>query len=112
MAPRTSSPMRGPSGLWSSITSPTGKDNDDADDLVPNFNDPRSTSQDSATPNVSVSVPVPVAASVAVPAERPGWSKQLPKRTSSQRGLWGSAASLEDREASARRRWTVAEQKL
>lgn len=117
MAPRTSSPRRGPSGLWSSITSPTGNEgegNDDADDLVPNFNDPRPTSQDSATPDVPVPVPVaaPIATPAPVPADRSGWTKQLPKRTSSQRGLWGSAASLEDREASARRRWTVAEQKL
>lgn len=101
MAPRTSTPTRGPSGLWSSITSPTDK-NGDEDDLVPNFNDPRpasqETSRDSAPPDIRAE------------QSGSGWAKQLPKRTSSQRGLWGSAASLDD--ASARRRWTVAEQKL
>jgi hypothetical protein len=76
-------------------TERTDKADDTEDDLVPNFGD-RPVSQDSALP------------------EKPmgGWTKQLPQRTLSQRGLWGSAQSLEDREGGPQRRWTVTEQKL
>ncbi|KAJ5083074.1 hypothetical protein N7532_012117 [Penicillium argentinense] len=101
MTPRSSTLPRGPSGLWGSA-SPSINKGDDADDLVPNFGDPRPSSHNST----SKEEPAETSAS------KPTWTKQLPKRTSSQRGLWGSAPSLEDREASARRRWTVTEQKL
>ncbi|KAJ5623627.1 hypothetical protein N7490_012232 [Penicillium lividum] len=84
------------SGLWGT-TSPI-ENEDDADDFVPNFGDQRPVSHDSPLPDVLV--------------DRTGWTKELPKRTLSQRGLWGSAPSLEDRDTASRRRWTLAEQKL
>lgn len=99
MRPSTSSTIsQGASGLWNSISSPTDKV-DAEDNLVPNFGDRPVSSQDSA------------------PSDRSdgsadlGWTKQLPQRTLSQRGLWGSAQPLGDREG-GKRRWTVAEQKL
>ncbi|KAJ5917729.1 hypothetical protein N7454_010104 [Penicillium verhagenii] len=103
LAPRPSSSdiPRGPSGLWGAIASPI-ENEEDANDFVPNFGDQRPVSHDSPLP-----LPLPDA-----PVERTGWTKQLPKRTLSQRGLWGSAPSLEDRELASRRRWTLAEQKL
>ncbi|KAG0160815.1 hypothetical protein PDIDSM_8345 [Penicillium digitatum] len=97
--PSTGSPNSpGASGLWNSISSPTGKV-DAEDNLVPNFGD-RPVSQDSA---LSGSFD---------PSADLGWTKQLPQRALSQRGLWGSAQPLGDREGGTKRRWTVAEQKL
>ncbi|KAJ5174180.1 uncharacterized protein N7482_000057 [Penicillium canariense] len=90
---------RGSSGLWGSISSPVVKDDEEAeDDFVPNFGDPRPVSHGSSHSDAVI--------------DRSGWTKQLPQRTLSQRGLWGSAPSLEDHDAASRRRWTVAEQKL
>ncbi|KGO48146.1 Histidine phosphatase superfamily, clade-1 [Penicillium expansum] len=88
----------GASGLWNSISSPTDKA-DAEDNLVPNFGD-RPVSQDSALSDKSD------------PSTDLSWTKQLPQRTLSQRGLWGSAQPLGDREGGTKRRWTVAEQKL
>jgi broad specificity phosphatase PhoE len=93
---RQSTVPRGTAGLWGAVSSPD-KD-DDAEDFVPNFGDPRPMSEDSSHTEGS--------------GDRSGWKKQLPQRTLSQRGLWGSAPALEDREAASRRRWTVTEQKL
>ncbi|OQD88012.1 hypothetical protein PENSOL_c073G00134 [Penicillium solitum] len=99
MRPSTSSSTsQGAAGLWNSISSPTDKA-DAEDNLVPNFGD-RPVSQDSGHSDRS-----DMSADL-------GWTKQLPQRTVSQRGLWGSAQSLGDREAGTKRRWTVAEQKL
>ncbi|KAJ5779881.1 Histidine phosphatase superfamily clade-1 [Penicillium paradoxum] len=84
------------SGLWNSISSPIDKTDDTEDSFVPNFGD-RPVSQDSTLSFNSI--------------DR-GWTKQLPQRTQSQRGLWGSAQSLGDRENGTKRRWTVTEQKL
>lgn len=95
--PATSGSPSSASGLWGSISSPTEKD-DEADDFVPNFRDRRPTAQESTPPEPIV--------------DSGGWQKQLPQRTNSQRGLWGSAPSLEDRDTGSRRRWTLAEQKL
>lgn len=90
---------RGGSGLWGSISSPTEEaDEDTEDDFVPNFGDPRPVSHDSSHSDLLV--------------DRSGWTRQLPQRTVSQRGLWGSAPALEDRDTASRRRWTVTEQKL
>lgn len=95
----TSSVPRGAPGLWGSISSHTERDEQDTeDDFVPNFGDPRPVSRDSSQTDSSV--------------DRANWTQDLPQRTLSQRGLWGSAPSLEDRESGSRRRWTVAEQKL
>ncbi|KAJ5995961.1 hypothetical protein N7522_007621 [Penicillium canescens] len=102
LAMRPSTNTRGASGLWGSMSpdktdkiEKTDKPDDTEDDLVPNFGD-RPVSRDSALPEKPVD----------------GWTKQLPQRTLSQRGLWGSAQSLEDREGGSKRRWTVTEQKL
>ena len=95
--PSTSGSPSSASGLWGPISSPTEKE-DEADDFVPNFRDKRPASQDSPLPETAV--------------ETSGWQKKLPQRTNSQRGLWGSAPPLEDRETGSRRRWTLAEQKL
>jgi hypothetical protein len=73
----------------------TEKADDTEDDYVPKFGD-RLVSQDSSLPEK--------------PVDR--WTKQLPQRTLSQRGLWGSAQPLEAREGGSKRRWTVTEQKL
>ncbi|KAJ5476899.1 Histidine phosphatase superfamilyclade-1 [Penicillium sp. IBT 31633x] len=95
LAMRPSTSSRGASGLWNSISSFNNKTEDAEDDCVPDFGD-RPVSQDSALPR---------------PADS-SWMKQLPQRTQSQRGLWGSAQSLGDREGGTKRRWTVTEQKL
>lgn len=95
----TSGLPRGASGLWSSISSHAERDeHNPEDDLVPNFGDPRPVSRDSSHTDKS--------------DDRVNWSQGLPQRTLSQRGLWGSAPSLGDRDSASRRRWTVAEQKL
>ncbi|CAG8411839.1 unnamed protein product [Penicillium salamii] len=91
LAMRPSTATRGAGGLWGSVAEKTG---DIEDDFAPDFGD-RSTSQDPAIPDR---------------AEDRGWVKQLPQRTQSQRGLWGSAQ--EDREGGTKRRWTVTQQKL
>lgn len=101
--PSPTTTPRGASGLWGSLASPAEETGDAEDVFVPNFGDPRAgdprpVSQDSSHSDVLV--------------DRSGWAKQLPQRTLSQRGLWGSAPSLEDRDAASRRRWTVTEQKL
>ncbi|KAJ5971550.1 uncharacterized protein N7479_001468 [Penicillium vulpinum] len=101
MRPSTSSATsRVPSvsGLWNSISSPTDKA-DAEENFVPNFGD-RPVSQDSVIPG-GFDKPVDI-----------GWTKQLPQRTQSQRGLWGGSESSVDRENGTKRRWTVAEQKL
>lgn len=84
---------------FASLSSPTEDANKDAeDDLVPNFGDLRPVSDEFSHSDLL--------------ADQSGWTKQLPQRTLSQLGLWGSAPSLEDRDAASRRRWTVTEQKL
>jgi len=90
LAIRSSTTSRGASGLWGAVS----EKSDTEDNYVPDFGD-RPVSQDSALPDR--------------PADR-GWVKQLPQRTQSQRGLWGS--SQDDREGGTKRRWTVTEQKL
>lgn len=95
----TTTVPRRTSGLWGSVASPTEEADADAEDVfVPNFGDPRPVSRDSSHSDLLV--------------DRSGWMRQLPQRTLSQRGLWGSAPSLEDRDAALKRRWTVTEQKL
>ncbi|KAJ5606631.1 Histidine phosphatase superfamily clade-1 [Penicillium lagena] len=91
---------RGASGLWGSSSSPADKVDDYTDeDFVPNFGDPRTAnqSQDPHGPELTGDS---------------RWAQQVPQRTLSQRGLWGSAPTLEDRDTGVKRRWTVAEQKL
>lgn len=98
LASRPLTGPRGASGLWGSIPSPADKvDDDTEEDFVPNFGDKRTTSQDSHGPE---------------PTGNSRWAQQVPHRALSQRGLWGSAPTLEDRDTGMKRRWTVAEQKL
>ncbi|KAJ5261034.1 hypothetical protein N7478_011629 [Penicillium angulare] len=96
--PSSSDVPQGPAGLWGALASPIESEEDQEDEFVPNFGDRRPVSHDSKLPDG--------------PVDRTGWTKQLPQRTRSQRGLWGSALPLEDREAASRRRWTMSEQKL
>lgn len=91
LATRPASASRGTSGLWKSISSPNDKDDETDEPFVPDFREPRSLSRASSKSTES--------------------TKHLPQRTLSQRGLWGSALSLEDRDGS-RRRWTVTEQQM
>lgn len=94
-----SSVPHGASGLWSSISSHAERDEPDAEeDFVPNFGDPQPVSRDSSHTDNS--------------GDQASWTRTPPQRTLSQRGLWGSAPSLEDRNVVSRRRWTVTEQKL
>lgn len=98
LASRPLTGPRGASGLWGSISSPADKvDDDTEEDFVPNFGDLRTASQDSHGPELSGDS---------------RWAQQVPQRTLSQRGLWGSAPTLEGRDTGMKRRWTVAEQKL
>jgi broad specificity phosphatase PhoE len=90
LAIRSSAASRGAGGLWGT----TSEKADTEDNYMPDFGD-RPVSHDSALPDQ--------------PADR-GWAKQLPQRTQSQRGLWGSAQG--DHEGGTKRRWTVTEQKL
>ncbi|KAJ5483077.1 hypothetical protein N7539_006523 [Penicillium diatomitis] len=99
----TSAPPRGGPGLWGSIRSPTIEADEDADEnYVPNFGNP------------TLARPENHEKSDTDPDQTngPGGLKQLPRRTASQRGLWGSAQTLDDRNATSRRRWTVTDQKL
>ncbi|CAG8029717.1 unnamed protein product [Penicillium olsonii] len=87
LAKRPSTASRGAGGLWGSVEKTA-----ETEDPFPDFGD-RPASHDSAIPDQA--------------GDR-GWVKQLPQRTQSQRGLWGS--SQDDREGT-KRRWTVTEQK-
>ncbi|KAJ5156873.1 hypothetical protein N7492_009676 [Penicillium capsulatum] len=92
LATRPAAVPRGASGLWKSIASPHEKDEDTDESFVPDFGEPRPLSRASSHSSDATS--------------------HLPQRTLSQRGLWGSAPSLEEREAESRRRWPVTEQQM
>lgn len=87
-APRTSG------GLWGSISEKVG-----ADDLIPNFDNAWS-GQETAKKSE---------ADKPKDSEKP---KQIPQRTLSQRGLWGSAPLNKDAETGVKRRWTVTERRI
>lgn len=97
---RPSTAPRGASGLWGS-NSTSGDDS--ADDIVPNFGGPV-VSNPSADGEGSVEHK---------PEEAPtSWgNNQVPQRTSSQRGLWGSAPLKTDW-TDVKRRWTVTERRV
>ena len=86
---RPSTAPRISSGLW-------GQDGgtDSGDEIVPNFDGP-------STPQTNGGH-TPVEGSS---------RKDIPQRTMSQRGLWGSAPLNKDREAAVKRRWTVTERR-
>lgn len=92
LATRPATAPRGASGLWHSSSPPNEKDEDADEPFVPDFRESRPLSRASSSSADAI--------------------KQLPQRTLSQRGLWGSALSLEDNEAGSRRRWTLTEQKM
>ncbi|PGG95281.1 hypothetical protein AJ79_10147 [Helicocarpus griseus UAMH5409] len=75
------------SGLWGSAAV-TDDNNSEADDLVPNFGDPKPSAGDNSRAEA-------------------GTGTQAPTRTRSQHGLWGSVSL--DREPTSKRRWTVNE---
>lgn len=97
---RPSTAPRGASGLWGS-NSTSGDDS--ADDIVPNFGGPV-VSNPSADGEESVEHKSEGASA--------SWgNNQVPQRTLSQRGLWGSAPLKTDR-TDVKRRWTVTEQRV
>lgn len=97
---RPSTAPRGASGLWGS-NSTSGDDS--TDDIVPNFGNPI-VSNPSADRERSVKHR-PEEASTS-------WGNdQVPQRTLSQRGLWGSAPLKTDR-TDVKRRWTVTERRV
>ncbi|KAJ5884646.1 hypothetical protein N7495_009156 [Penicillium taxi] len=100
ISPRSSTstvPPRSAGGLWGSLSSPIEQDDDEDDDFVPNFGGHPVNHHDRAFSTGA--------------ADRPGWTKKLPQRTPSQRGLWG-ANSSSSHDAHSRRRWTLTEQKI
>lgn len=83
------------SGLWGSRPASHDGGSESTDELMPNFgqSEPPAALDNSADD---------------VPSDLP----QLPQRTASQRGLWGSAPLDKDADASVRRRWTVTERRV
>ncbi|KAL2810019.1 hypothetical protein BJX63DRAFT_403325 [Aspergillus granulosus] len=92
---------RASSGLWNSISG----DEEAVEDLVPDFGTPLSTSSSMQSNDMADST-------LASKVGGSTWSAQLPQRTLSQRGLWGSAPLNKERQISSNRRWTVAERPL
>ncbi|OJJ50119.1 hypothetical protein ASPZODRAFT_128730 [Penicilliopsis zonata CBS 506.65] len=105
LAMRPSTAPRGASGLWGSISASSETVIDPADDIVPNFGDRPKSSGNLAEPDHGVD---PVDSD---PVDDSSWGQQLPHRTLSQRGLWGSAPTLQERDGSMKRRWTVTERR-
>ncbi|RHZ62561.1 uncharacterized protein CDV56_107624 [Aspergillus thermomutatus] len=98
---RPSTAPKGSNGLWG----PASIIHESADDILPNFGDRRSASSDAVvTGQANGSAPKP--------EEPAGQSNNLPQRTFSQRGLWGSIPVSKDREAATKRRWTVTERRV
>ncbi|KAE8393449.1 hypothetical protein BDV23DRAFT_36538 [Aspergillus alliaceus] len=93
---RPSTAPRGAIGLWSSNSIAAG---DAADDIIPNFGDSWSRSNGDGCNDPSRTKP----------DESSGRTPQLPQRTLSQRGLWGSGPV---KEPPAKRRWTVTERRI
>lgn len=97
---RPSTAPRGGTGLWGSSSANGDAGSDSADEIVPNFGGPASSSK-------SVN-----GADGPEPKRDDRWESSLPQRTLSQRGLWGSAPLNMDREAGVKRRWTVSERRV
>lgn len=107
LANRPSSAPRSVSGLWGPMSVFRDESFEPPDDIVPNFEDPNSSSvplpQDGVGPNAKNGI--------AGCSTESTWTKQLPQRTLSQSGLWGSAPTMADRDAAVKRRWTVTERR-
>ncbi|KAI9932482.1 hypothetical protein ASPWEDRAFT_166136 [Aspergillus wentii DTO 134E9] len=102
---RPSTASRISPGLWGTTSpGPDPETESPIDDLVPNFGDSGGVK---STPSVK-ETSIKSEAKVDEPA---AWEKQLPQRTMSQRGLWGSAPLNKEREAGVKRRWTVTERR-
>ncbi|OJD16566.1 hypothetical protein AJ78_03257 [Emergomyces pasteurianus Ep9510] len=88
---RGTSACKSSPGLWGSASTPSDDAFESAEDLVPNFEDPKPGFIDTASKEATT--------------QRP----QFPSsRSLSQHGLWGSV-SLPEREALSKRRWTMSE---
>jgi hypothetical protein len=83
-------------GLWGSISTSEGQ-TESADDIVPNFEDPKPISSTARRSQEALRV------GERFPAQ------QALERPQSQPGLWGSVSILQDWEPFAKRRWTVTE---
>ncbi|PWY80479.1 phosphoglycerate mutase family protein [Aspergillus heteromorphus CBS 117.55] len=83
-------------GLWGSIAV-----DGSADEIVPNFE----------WPAAPAPTPAPAPLVKTEPKPEDTSAIQLPQRTQSQRGLWGSALSNKEREVGQKRRWTVTERR-
>lgn len=92
-------------GLWSSISSATSESvsesGESVEDIVPNFEDPKPAS-DSAGQQDARYYYRPKTADY-------NWTKKIPERPRSQRGLWSSAITAQERDPVPRRRWTINE---
>jgi hypothetical protein len=97
---RPSTAPKGSTGLWGSGSVIP----ESADEILPNFGDRRSTSSDAVGPGQIIGS--------ALKPEDSATLSNLPQRTVSQRGLWGSTPATKDREAATRRRWTVTERRI
>lgn len=101
MVSRPSTAPRSKSGLWGSLANEGDVSSDSADDIVPNFGDP---------------VPSAAAKDAQTEHKRDESSSRsgsnVPQRTLSQRGLWGSAPLNTGRETGVKRRWTVTERRV
>lgn len=91
--PRQLSHARGGSGLWGSFSAGDTA-SESSEDLVPNFEDPRPPTSSSSGSRTAEQT----------------WTKQLPERSRSQHGLWGSATLAPGREP-GKRRWTVTDRR-
>jgi hypothetical protein len=79
-------------------------DEEAVEDLVPDFGAPLTTTSIPGSDIAGNTLTSKTGSST--------WSAQLPQRTLSQRGLWGSAPLNKERQASSNRRWTVAERPI
>lgn len=100
---RPSTAPRAKSGLWGSLSTEEEVASDSADEIVPNFGGPVSSSTTPSTNREGSKDPQ---------SEEPPEFQSIPQRTLSQRGLWGSAPLNKDREAGVKRRWTVTERRV
>ena len=102
---RPSTAPRAKSGLWGSPSTEEEVASDSADEIVPNFGGPASSS---ATPSTREGSKDPQSEEQLSSSG----DRSIPQRTMSQRGLWGSAPLNKDREAGVKRRWTVTERRV
>lgn len=98
--PRPSAAPRSKSGLWGSVSNDEDTASDSADDIVPNFGGPVSSSGSNDGK-----------AEHKCEESSSSTSSRMPQRTLSQRGLWGSPPLNNEQEAGIQRRLVVTERK-